>query len=261
MDSDVKIVTVDAENVDEERFFCYKSKPKTEGYRRKLAWLRERFAEGMRLKIVYEGKRSVGFVEYIPGEYAWRAVEAAGYMVIHCLWVVGKGKKKGYGSRLLEECVRDARASGLRGVAMVTSSGNWLAGKKLLLKNGFEPVDQAPPTFDLLVKRFGDAPLPAFPTDWQERLARYGSGLTVVRSDQCPYIEKAIETILAAAADLGLQTQVVELESCREVQESAPSAYGVFNVVYDGELVAYHWIGAKDLRRFLDRRSTEDGAQ
>jgi L-amino acid N-acyltransferase YncA len=261
MGDDFRIVTVGAENVDEERFFCYKSKPKTEGYRRKLAWLRERFAEGMRIKIVYEGKRSVGFVEYIPGEVAWRAVEAAGYMVIHCLWVVGKGKKKGYGSRLLEECVKDARESGLHGVAMVTSSGHWLAGKKLLLKNGFEAVDQAPPTFDLLVKQFGDAPLPAFPTDWEERLARYGPGLTVVRSDQCPYIESVTQIVRDAGAGFGLQVQEVELESCKEVQESAPSAYGVFNVVYDGELVTYHWIGEKELSQFLAARLGKDDAK
>ncbi|MBN1813073.1 MAG: GNAT family N-acetyltransferase [Anaerolineae bacterium] len=257
----VEIITVDADNVDEQRFFCYKSKPKTEGYRRKLAWLRERFAEGMKIKIVYEDERSVGFVEYIPGEVAWRAVEAAGYMVIHCLWVVGKGKKKGYGSRLLEGCVRDARASGLHGVAMVTSSGNWLAGKKLLLKNGFEAVDQAPPTFDLLVKRFGDAPLPAFPTNWDERLGRYGSGLTIVRSDQCPYIESVTQVIRDAGAEFDLQTQVVELESCQAVQESAPSAYGVFNVVYDGELVTYHWLGEKELRQFFDERLRKDDAR
>jgi GNAT superfamily N-acetyltransferase len=254
MEGKVEIVTVGADNVDEQGFFCYKSKPKSEGYRRKLAWLRQRFAEGMKLKIVYEGKRSVGFIEYIPGEVAWRVVEATGYMVVHCLWVVGKGKKKGYGSRLLEACVQDAHQLGMAGVAMVTSSGNWLAGKKLLLKNGFEAVDQAPPTFDLLVKRFGDAPLPAFPTDWEERLAQYGSGLTVVRSDQCPYIESVTRTIGDAGAEFGLQTRVVELVSCQDVQESAPSAYGVFNVVYDGELVTYHWLGEKELRRFFDER-------
>lgn len=39
----------------------------TAGYGQKLDWLRQRFAEGMRLKIVYEGKRSVGFIEYLPG--------------------------------------------------------------------------------------------------------------------------------------------------------------------------------------------------
>lgn len=145
MNSNVKIVTVDATNVAEHGFFCYKSKPKSEGYRRKLDWLEQRFSEGLKIKIVYEEKRSVGFIEYIPGEFAWRAVEAEGYLVVHCIWVVGKGKKKGYGSWLLNECVEDAREMGKHGVAMVTSSSNWLAGKKLLLKNGFESVDQAPP--------------------------------------------------------------------------------------------------------------------
>jgi L-amino acid N-acyltransferase YncA len=261
MNGDFEIVTVGADNVDEERFFCYKSKPKSGGYRRKLAWLRERFAEGMRIKIVYEGERSVGFIEYIPGEYAWRAVEAAGYMVVHCLWVVGKGKKKGHGSRLLEVCVQDARERGMAGVAMVTSSGNWLAGKKLLLKNDFEVVDQTPPTFDLLVKRFGDAPLPAFPTNWEDRLGRYGPDLTVFRTDQCPYIELATQKVMDAAGGMGLESRVVELGSCREVQASAPSPYGVFNVVYDGELVAYHWIGEKELRRFFDGRLGKDGAE
>jgi hypothetical protein len=38
----VKIITVDATNVAQQGFFCYKSKPKTEGYRRKLAWLNSR---------------------------------------------------------------------------------------------------------------------------------------------------------------------------------------------------------------------------
>lgn len=66
MDTNAEIIAVEASNVTQYGFFCYKSEPKSEGYRRKLAWLRERFAEGMRIKIVYEGKRSVGFVEYIP---------------------------------------------------------------------------------------------------------------------------------------------------------------------------------------------------
>lgn len=73
----------------------------------------------MRVKILYEDERSAGFIEYIPGEFAWRAVKAQGYMVIHCLWVVGKSKKKGYGSRLLNDCVTDAREMGMHGVAMV----------------------------------------------------------------------------------------------------------------------------------------------
>jgi L-amino acid N-acyltransferase YncA len=252
MNSGVEVATVDATNVAEQGFFCYKSKPKSEGYRRKLAWLEQRFAEGMRIKILYENRRSVGFVEYIPGEFAWRAVKAAGYLVAHCLWVVGKGKKKGYGSRLLDACVEDARAMQRHGVAMVTSEGNWLAGKKLLVKNGFESVDQAPPSFDLMVKRFDESSPPAFPQDWDQRLARYGSGLTVIRSDQCPYIDNAVQIVLEMAEEKEIPAQVVELVSARQVQESAPSPYGVFSIVYDDKLLSYHYATKKDLLKMLE---------
>jgi ribosomal protein S18 acetylase RimI-like enzyme len=255
MSDSTRIVTVDATNVAQEGFFCYKSKPRSAGYRRKMDWLQERFAEGLRIKILYEGTRSVGFVEYTPGEFAWRAVQADGYLVIHCLWVVGRGKKKGYGSRLLSECLEDARQAGKHGVVMVSSSQTWLAGSKLFLKNGFEPVGQAPPSFELLVKRFDAAPLPTFPADWDERLGRYGPGLTVVYSDQCPYIEDALHGALAFARDQGVRTGAVKLASSHETQEASPSAYGVFNIVYNGELVTHHFMDDRAKQRFMDLRA------
>ena len=251
MNNDVEIIAVDATNVAQYGFFCYKSKRKAEGYRRKLDWLEQRFSEGMKIKILYEGKRSVGFIEYMPGEFTWRAIKAEGYMVIHCLWVVGRGKGKGYGSRLVNECVKDARKAQKHGVVMVSSSKPWLAGKKLFLKNGFEVVDQAPPTFDLLVKRLGDAPLPTFPDDWDERSSRYGSGVTVVYSDQCPYNVDAVKGALEIAGEGGVEARTVKLESSQQVRDSAPSAYGVFNVVYDGKLVTYKYIDSKKERQEL----------
>ncbi|MBN1219913.1 MAG: GNAT family N-acetyltransferase [Anaerolineae bacterium] len=251
MSNNVEIVTVDASNVEQHGFFCFKSKPKSEGYRRKLAWLEQRFAEGLRIKILYEGKRSIGFIEYIPGEYTWRAVKAKDYVVIHCLWVVGSGKDKGYGSRLLNECLEAARKSDQHGVAMVTSERVWLAGKKLFLKNGFEEVDQAPPSFGLLVKRFDDAPLPAFPTNWTERASRYGDGLTIIRSDQCPYIDDAVKIIGDGVGKRNIPFRVVELKSAQEAQELSPSAYGLFGVVYNGQLLSYHYLGQKDLLKLL----------
>lgn len=253
MGDEVRIVTVDAANVEEEGFFCYKSKPKAEGYRQKLAWLWERFAEGLRIHILYEGKRSVGFIETMPGETTWRAVRAPGYTVVHCLWVVGQGKGQGYGTRLLNACVEEARAAGRPGVAMVASSGVWLAKNKLFLRNGFEVVDQAPPSFELLVKRFDDAPPPAFPTDWEERQRRYGPGLTVVHSGQCPYIPDAVRLALEAAGRRGIPARTVELTSGREVQEQSPSAYGVFGIVYEGKLLSYHYIQDKEFDRLLER--------
>lgn len=261
MDAPYEIVTVDAGNVDRLGFFCYMSKPKAPGFRQKREWLAARFAEGLRIKMLHEtGGRTVGFIEYLPGEYAWRAVNAAGYLVIHCLWVVGQGKGKGHGTRLLQACLADARSQGTAGVVMVASDRVWLAGKELFLRNGFVQVDQAPPSFQLLVHRFGDpdaaggtfrAPAPSFPTDWAARQARYGAGLTVIRTPQCPYIENATAELLQFAAERGIPARAVELTTAQEVQAQSPSPYGAFGIVRDGQLFSYHYLCRKELEKLF----------
>jgi len=246
------IITVDESNVDRQGFFCYMSKPKTPGYRQKRDWLMARFAEGLQIKMLHEtGGRTVGFIEYLPGEYAWRAVNAAGYLVIHCLWVVGQGKGRGHGTRLLQACLADARSQGQHGVVMVASDRVWLAGKQLFLKNGFVQVDQAPPSFQLLVHRFKDALAPSFPTDWTARQARYGEGLTVIRTPQCPYSENATVELLQFAVERGIPARAVELTTAQEVQAQSPSPYGAFGIVRDGQLFSYHYLCRKELEKLL----------
>ncbi len=252
MSEGFEIKTVDASNIDETGFFCYMSKRKEPGYKQKHEWLMKRFSEGMKLKILHEKNgRDVAFIEYIPGEFAWRAVNAPGYMVIHCLWVVGKGKGKGYGSRLIQECLEDSRAQKMLGVAMLTSDRTWLAGKKIFLQNGFKEVAQAPPSFQLMVSSFRDAVSPSLPEDWDERAKAFGSGLTVIRTPQCPYIENGARDILAFAKDRGIQARSLELKTAKEVQKQSPSAYGVFGTVLDGKLLAYQYLLEKDFDKLL----------
>lgn len=250
--SQSKIVSVNAGNIEKYGFFCLMSRRESEGYRRKHAWLLERFKEGLRLKLVIEGERPVGFIEYAPAEVAWRPVHAKGYVVVHCLWVVGQWKGKGYGTRLLRTCVNDARKNGANGVAAVTSSRTWLPGVELFARNGFECVDEAPPSFVLMVKRFKEAPLPKFPREWQQRRRRYGKGLTVVRTDQCPYIEDATRIIVEAAEDKGIQTKVVSIDKPQRAQRQSPSAYGTFGIVLDDELFGYHYLPKKQFHKRLD---------
>jgi ribosomal protein S18 acetylase RimI-like enzyme len=245
----VEIITVDESNVDEHGFFCYKSKPKSEGYQNKLGWLRGRFDDGLRIKMIHEGDRSVGYVEYIPSEYSWRVVDAPGYLVIHCLWVVGRAKSKGYGTRLLDECLQDARKMEKHGVVMVSSKGNWLANEKAFFKNGYEKVDTAPPSFDLLVNRLADGPMPTFPDNWDERCQQYGHGMTIVYADQCPYMPDAVEHARSTFEDRGIKTKVVLLESPEEIRVKSPTAYGVFGIVLNGKLFSYHYLGKKEIRR------------
>lgn len=135
-----RIVDVNGANIDEHGLLCLQSKKSTDGYKKKVEWARERFREGLRLKLVLvnegikRGFRPRGFIEYVPGEYAWRGIDADGYMVIHCFWVVGQHRGHGYGSRLLEQCLNDARR--MNGVAVMTGR-TWLPGAKLFAKHGF----------------------------------------------------------------------------------------------------------------------------
>lgn len=251
-----EIKTVDARNVDEAGFFCYMSKRKEPGYKLKRDWLEARFAEGMKLKVIHEiGGRDTAFIEYIPGEYAWRAVNAKGYMFIHCLWVVGKGKGKGYGKVLIEECIKDAHSQKMKGVAMLTSSHTWLVGKEIFERHGFAETASAPPTFQLMVHRFGSSPEPTLPIDWDARAKAFGRGLTVIRTPQCPYIENATSGILSFAETRGIKSKVVELKTPKEVQERSPFAYGVFGTVLDGKPLAYQYLLEKDFDKLLQERN------
>jgi ribosomal protein S18 acetylase RimI-like enzyme len=248
-----EIIDVNKNNVESVGFFCLMSRRQSEGYQRKLRWLKDRFSEGMKIKMLKLPKR--GFIEFIPGEYAWRAVEAKGFMFIHCLWVVGKSKGKGHANLLLNECIREAEQSGMNGVAIATTPGNWLVGKKLFQRHGFELVDQAPPAFELMAKKFRDVPSPQFSGNWDQKMERCGDGFTVFRSDQCPYLEDAVKLLVNTAHEQNIPYKVVELTNAAEVREKAPSAYGAFGVVYNRMPFSYHYLLKKDILKRLEHLS------
>jgi len=233
------IIDVHTRNVDQTGFFCYMSKRKTEGWRRKLLWLKARFAEGLKIKMLRLPER--GFIEYVPGEHSWRAINAKGYMVIHCLWVVGRSKGKGLASALLEECIEDAKRAGMKGVAMLASEGSYMKWKRFLAEHGFETVDTAPPSFELMARKFGKARSPTFTKDLEKKARGFSKGLVILRSDQCPYFEEATQALLALTKKKGIPSKVIEISTAKEVRKLAPSPYGVFTVVLDGRVIPSHY--------------------
>ena len=255
MSEKVEIIDVGAENI-RDFGFCGFKRITQEGYRRKTAWLKKRFAEGMKIKVLHtRDEGTVGFIEYIPGTCAWRPIEAPQYMVIHCIMIYRKKYKgKGYGSQLLEHCIRDTRRAKMAGVAVVTSGGTWMAGSAIFEKNGFESVDTAPPSFELMVKKLKKAPSPKFKGGWEKRLRIYGSGLVIIRSDQCPMIANCTTGIVEACGELGVPAKIVELKNYRQAQ-NAPSAYGIFNIVYNGKVIADHPIGKRRFCNIMNKIS------
>jgi hypothetical protein len=122
-----------------------------------------------------------------------------------------------------------------------------LPAPRFFARHGFEKVAAQPPAFELMVKKFRAVPDPSFLKDWDEKLAKNGGGLTVLRAAQCPYVEDAANNVAAAAAELGIPAKIVELESVEDVRARAVTPYGVFNVVYEGEVFSYFHLLKKDV--------------
>ncbi len=241
MKGKIKIISVNSENVSEYPPVCFLN-PKNEGYLIKIEWLKKRFSEGLKIKLLYleEESKCIGFIEYVPGEYAWRAVDAKEYMFTHCIWISpNKNKRKGYGSLLVKECIKDAKTEGKYGVAAITSEGPFMAGKDLFLKNGFRSVAQAKPSFELMVKTLKKGPLPKF-RDSEKQLGKY-KGLNIIYSNQCPWVARFINEIDEIVKKKKLKLKIIELKNAKEAQ-NAPSIYATFNLVYNGKLLVDHYI-------------------
>ena len=236
---DVIIIDVDENNISQYPPKCFLN-PKNEGYQIKLEWLKRRFSEGLKIKLLYLETKCIGFIEYVPGEHAWRAVDAKGYMFIHCIWISpNKHKEKGYGSLLVKECIKDAKKEGKYGVAVVTSEGPFMAGKDLFLKNEFKSIASAKPSFELMVKILKEGPLPKF-NDWEKQLSKY-EGLNIIYSNQCPWVTRSIKELSEITKKKGLKLKVTELKNAEQAQ-NAPSIYAVFNLIYNGKLLIDHYI-------------------
>ena len=236
---DVRIIDVDENNISQYPPKCFLN-PKNEGYQIKLEWLKKRFSEGLKIKLLYLETKCIGFIEYVPGEYAWRAVDAKGYMFIHCIWISpNKHKEKGYGSLLVKECIKDAKKEGKYGVVVVTSEGPFMAGKDLFLKNEFKSIASAKPSFELMVKSLKEGSLPKF-NDWEKQLSKY-EGLNIIYSNQCPWVVRSIKELSETTKKKGLVLKVTELKNAEQAQ-NAPSLYAVFNLIYNGKLLMDHYI-------------------
>jgi GNAT superfamily N-acetyltransferase len=243
--AEVKLVTLTEADLGRVQMLCGHSPSYRTGYEAKLKWMKGRLREGMRYTLLQVNGRNAGMVEAIPGEYAWRGVEAQGYLFIHCFWVVGRNRGHGYGRQLLQSCLEHAR--GMNGVAVVSSKTHWLPTPRIFIKNGFELADELPP-FELLVNRLKpDAPLPRFTQGSPSPLA----GLTLYQSDQCPYMQNLPAVVQQVGARLGVPVTLVHVESAAQAQNSA-CPYGVLGIFYNGELIDYRPTGTKKLLEILE---------
>jgi GNAT superfamily N-acetyltransferase len=258
---DYAIQQVTAENHDEIGLFCSRSKRKEAGYQTKLQWIKERFQEGLEYYVlrVDEGRKEMayrGMVEYMPGNVCWRGVDAPDYIVIHCLWVVGRHKGKGYGGMLVDKVIDSAKSKNMDGVAVITiKRGGWSPKSKLFEKKGFQCYDSMGENYELYaLKLREDAPDPRF---CEAKPVDGGDGFKVFTSGQCPYMPMTVEGVREMGLELGKDVEVVELMSREDVMENCMDPYGVFHLTVDGEYVTPLPGGPgfiqKEIKKHLDK--------
>lgn len=238
----IEIITLTPENIGKYGVCGYKDVQKHVELQRKIEWMKKYQPLGLTIKVlVIEGGGTQGMIEYIPGKYAHRPVNAENYMFIHCLFVGFKKefKEQGFATLLLSECISDAKEKGFKGVAVVTRKGSFMADNMIFIKNGFEIVDKALPDFELCALKFDETIAnPAFlPIALQSSSS--DKDMVIYRSAQCPYSVKNVNAIMESAYSMNIPVKLVEIDDAEKAQ-NVPCPFGTFCISYNGKIIAHH---------------------
>lgn len=233
-----EVVVLDKDSLDDKGAYCLRSKPNSIGFKNKNNWIMERMDEGLKYIKIMEGDKAAGFIEYIPIENSSRVVYGENYLVIHCLWINILGN--GYASKLINICIEDAKKQNKDGVIVITNPDtSWTPSKEIFIKNNFTKIADAPYGFELLINKFGDSPDPYFPDNWSERL-EFFNDLTIIRTQQCPFVDIATNNVINGAEKLGISTKIIDIENREELLRISPTPYGIYGVVFKNKLISFH---------------------
>jgi len=219
----IKIIDVNSKNIDEYPPVCFLN-PNNIGYKIKRDWIVKRFKDGMKIKYLY----------------------------------LNDEKKKGYASQPVKEVTKDAKNKKMKGVAVITSDGPFMAEKDLFLKNKFKLIDEIEmekplkKKYQLLVKTFGRVKKEDMPKfkDYKKKLKKL-KGLNIIYSKQCPWVVRFFEEDMKKVLK-NKKVNLKELKTAKQVQD-APSIYATLNIVHDGELLADAYVSSRRFENILNK--------
>ena len=230
----MEYIRLTKENLEQEHICCAISNNNDAQVASKKAWLADRLDEG--LVFLKSTERGKCFIEYIPAENAWNPVKADGYMMINCLWVSGSFKGHGYSNDLLNECIRDSREKGKKGLCILASKKKlpFLADPKYLQYKGFSVCDEADNGIGLWVLPFTEnAEKPAF-KDCAKHPHIEKSGFVLYYTNQCPFNGKYVPIVEQTAKKHGIPFEAIRLQTKEEAQ-NAPTPITTYSLFYNGE--------------------------
>ena len=247
----MELIRITHENLETEHICCAISNNKDVQVMSKKAWLSDRLDEGL---VFLKGDvRGKCFIEYIPAEYAWVPVDADSSMFIDCFWISGQFKGHGYSNLLLDECIRDSKAKGKKGLTVLSSKKKmgFLSDPKYLQYKGFVVADTADPYFELLYLPFyPNADKPLFKPCVRETRQELPSGFTLYYTNQCPFCAKYVPMLENAAKSSGVDLHPVHITS-REQAQNVPCPFTAFALYYDGKFITHEILSVSKFEKLL----------
>lgn len=247
-----EIITLNLENIEVEHICCAISDKKSiSGYLKKKEWMKKQIQKGYVFKKLNVNHKV--FIEYCPSEVALIPITAPNYMIINCFWVAGKYAGKGYGKRLLEECIKDS--ANMDGIAVLTSNKKkpYMSDKNFFIKQGFEVCDTAPPYFELLVyKNNQNAVSPTFNKAAKENVCSNKNGLTVYYSNRCLFTEYYTNTVLKELSSKeGIELEIIRIDT-KEQAKDLPSPFSIYSIFYNGNFITHEILNEAKFSKIVD---------
>ena len=227
-------IRITKDNINKEHICCAMSGNQSLA---KKEWLKQRFDEGL---VFYRSEeRGKCFIEYIPAENAWVPVESDGYIYINCMWIAGSMKGQGYSNDLLNECIRDAKAQGKKGLCILSSSGRkleFLADPKYLAYKGFAVADTSDCGITLMYLPFEKKAEPPKFKDCAKHPHIDEKGFVVYFTDQCPFTYYWVPRVAEVAKEHNIPFKTIHITTKEEAQ-NAPAPVTTYALFRDGEFL------------------------
>lgn len=230
----MEYIRITKDNIDKDHICCAMSGKQSLA---KKQWMKDRFDEGL---VFYRStERGKCFIEYIPAENAWVPIEAKGYLFINCLWIAGSLKGQGFSNDLLDECIRDARSSGRKGLCILSSSRRkkeFLSDPKYMKYKGFMVADETETGINLLyLPLCEDAVVPKFRECAKHPEAKE-EGYVIYYTDQCPFTCYWVPRVVEAAAEHGIEIKTVHITD-KETARNMTAPVTTYALFKDGKFV------------------------
>ena len=232
----MEYIRVNKKNLNDEHICCAISNNNDVQVKSKKEWLSDRFDDG--LVFLKSTERGKCFIEYIPAENAWNPIKADGYTYIDCLWVSGSFKGHGYSNDLLNECIKDSKEKGKKGLCILSSEKKkpFLADPKYLKYKGFKVCDEAENGIQLWYLPFDEgADKPRF-KDCAKKPRITEQGYVLYYTNQCPFNGKYVPIVEKTAKDNGIPFKAIRITS-KEDAQNAPTPVTTYALFYNGEYV------------------------